>query len=58
LANGAAVWVEKIDTPQVIEKVFEGRTWNMVKWLPAISTNWYSTNDNLKGTEVVGTEGD
>ena len=39
-------------------KVFEGRTWEMVKWLPTSSTKWFSTNDNLAGTAEVGTAGD
>ena len=30
----------------------------MVKWLPGSSTTWYSTNDNLAGTAVLGTVGD
>ena len=42
---------------EATEKVFEGRTWNLVKWLPASSTNWFSTNDNLAGTAVVGSYG-
>jgi hypothetical protein len=39
----------------VTEKEFEGRIWNLVKWLPASSTNWFSTNDNLAGTAELGT---
>jgi hypothetical protein len=43
---------------QAREKVFEGRTWELVKWLPASSTTWFSTNDNLAGTAKLGTIGD
>jgi hypothetical protein len=43
---------------QAREKVFEGHTWEMVKWLPASSTHWFSTDDNLAGTAKVGTIGD
>ena len=30
----------------------------MVKWLPASSTKWFSTDDNLNGNAKVGTAGD
>ena len=49
----------QIQIAQVREKVVEGRTWEMVKWLPESNANWFSGDDNLAGTAAaVGTAGD
>jgi len=34
---------------------FKGIQWKKVKSLPYTSSKWYSTKDNLQGTESVGT---
>jgi hypothetical protein len=34
---------------------FQGKKWKKVKSLPYDSATWYTTTDNLKGTDVVGT---
>ena len=33
---------------------FQGIEWKQVKHLPATSTTWYESTDNLRGTDVVG----
>ena len=46
-----SVWINS-NTKSV--KTINGTTWYLVKYVPPATPSWYSTNDNLAGTQKIG----
>ena len=50
--------IDKCRIAQAKEICFQEKTFQIVKWIPPTNTAWFSGDDDLKGTHVVGTRGD
>jgi len=55
--GGVAVWINEPIAASATTICFQNKNFKKAKWLPGNSSTWFSTTDNLAGTEERGYEG-